>query len=240
MAVYSEHPPHPALAHHVEAVWSLRAGAARESHRVLPDGCIDIVVPADGPAFVAGPMRRPLLHTMAPGERVGGLRLRPGAAPALLGVAADELLDLFVPLDALWRDAGGDVEAAARRRVGRREPDGLVLAAVARLERDPGTEIRALAAGLALSERQLRRRFHEAVGYGPKRLGRVLRLQRLLGEARQVRTASVAELAAAAGYADQPHMAREVRELAATTPARLLAERGRSVQDGAAPLGETR
>ena len=40
---------------------------------------------------------------------------------------------------------------------------------------------------LGVSERQLRRRFADAVGYGPKTLARVLRFQRFLALARRRR-----------------------------------------------------
>ena len=43
---------------------------------------------------------------------------------------------------------------------------------------------------LGVSERQLRRRFAEAVGYGPKTLARVLRFQRFLDAARETATTS--------------------------------------------------
>jgi len=62
------------------------------------------------------------------------------------------------------------------------------------------------------------------VGYGPKIFQRVIRLQRLIelsaSEARAER--GLAALAHAAGYADQAHMSREVRELTGTAPSLLL------------------
>jgi len=62
-----------------------------------------------------------------------------------------------------------------------------------------------------LSERQLHRRSLAAFGYGAKTLGRIRRLQRALAVPV---SATGAAAAAAAGYADQAHLARDVRELA--------------------------
>jgi AraC-like DNA-binding protein len=73
---------------------------------------------------------------------------------------------------------------------------------------------------LGVSERQLRRRFADAVGYGPKRLARVLRFQRFLGLAEH--GGDLARLALDAGYADQAHMTAEVTELAGLSPVRFL------------------
>jgi len=44
----------------------------------------------------------------------------------------------------------------------------------------PGTRVADLGTELGISERQLRRRFHDVVGYGPKTLDRALRLWRFL------------------------------------------------------------
>ena len=96
----------------------------------------------------------------------------------------------------LWGDAGRRLEEAAaadprpsraswsrssraRARV-RRDPDPLVRAAATRLERAPVADV---AEQLAVSERHLRRLVGAEVGYGPKRLGRVLRLRRALARA---------------------------------------------------------
>ncbi len=71
---------------------------------------------------------------------------------------------------------------------------------------------------MGLSERQLRRRFHAAAGYGPKTLQRVLRFRRFLAGPR----GDLARAALEAGYADQPHLTREVARLAGTSPSRLI------------------
>jgi transcriptional regulator GlxA family with amidase domain len=95
----------------------------------------------------------------------------------------------------------------------------LVREAVARL-REPQVAVAGLAAGLGVSERQLRRRVSAAVGYGPKRLSRVLRLHRALDAARA--GDDFARVAFAAGYADQAHFANDCRALAGVTPSVML------------------
>ena len=81
--------------------------------------------------------------------------------------------------------------------------------------------VRSLARELALSERQLRRRFEAAVGYGPKRLARVLRLTRALAAA--YAGEELGRVAADAGYADQAHFTNDCRSLAGVAPSALLA-----------------
>jgi transcriptional regulator GlxA family with amidase domain len=99
-------------------------------------------------------------------------------------------------------------------------PDPLVAAAAAALDR-PATRVDALADRLAISERQLRRRFEATVGYGPKTLARVLRFQRLL----RLAPAPLVDLALEAGYADQAHMTAEVKRLAGRPPVRFFKDR---------------
>ena len=93
-----------------------------------------------------------------------------------------------------------------------------------------------VAGEIGLSERQLRRRCQDAVGYGPKTLQRVLRFRRFVSRidadphapgslpaGRDER--DLATLAAQAGYADQAHLSRECHRLAGLTPAALARER---------------
>ncbi|WP_338146818.1 DUF6597 domain-containing transcriptional factor, partial [Streptomyces boncukensis] len=98
--------------------------------RVLPDGCMDLLL-WNGELVVAGPDTRAQLFTRRPGDRIAGLRLAPGAGPRLFGVPAHELRDQRVPLAALWperevreaaervaaaADQGGALESLAQRR----------------------------------------------------------------------------------------------------------------------------
>ncbi|WP_244211094.1 helix-turn-helix domain-containing protein [Amycolatopsis kentuckyensis] len=78
-----------------------------------------------------------------------------------------------------------------------------------------------------MSERRLRRRFVQAVGYGPATYLRVSRFQRAVALAPHV--CGLAALAAAAGYADQAHLSRECRALTGLTPRRYF--RGLSTVD---------
>lgn len=74
---------------------------------------------------------------------------------------------------------------------------------------------------------RLRRRFVQAIGYGPTTYLRVSRFQRAVSLA--MRAPGLAALAAAAGYADQAHLSRDVRALTGLTPRAYFA--GRSTVD---------
>jgi AraC-like DNA-binding protein len=86
---------------------------------------------------------------------------------------------------------------------------------------DAGRPVAATADELGLGVRQLHRRSLDAFGYGPKTLARILRLRRALVLAGA--GVPFAETAVRSGFADQAHLARDVKELAGVPLGRLLA-----------------
>jgi AraC-like DNA-binding protein len=187
---------------------------------ILPDGCLDVIVGPDGEAVVAGPDVTAREHD-AFGRHVG-VRFSHGLGPLVLGVPADELTGRVVPLaDVVGRAPVRD-EASLRAWVARRlttvhdddpwAPAAFAAAAV-------GTPVATIAVRLGLSARTLQRRSRARFGYGPQHLGRVLRLQRALALHR--RGQAWADVAATAGYVDQPHLARECRALTGRAPTLL-------------------
>ena len=230
---YREHRPPHQLARWLACTWE-RAGDDAPV-RVLPDGCIDIVwIEGEGTQIV-GANTTAFLSPLPRGARVAGARLRPGAAPPIIGVAAEALRDTRVPIEDAWGaegerlalalDASRDPAATLRDALLARardadSPDALVGEVVGLLAR-PRAAVADLAGELAVSERQLRRRVSVAVGYGPKRLARVLRLRLALDAA--ARGDDLARVALDAGYADQTHFAHECRELAGASATALLA-----------------
>jgi AraC-like DNA-binding protein len=239
-SVYREFRPDRRLRPFVECGW-LRSGRTTPSIRVMPDGCVDVFVTADGDVMISGPANT--FYDMPAGNHdvLAGLRLAPGAAAAVIGSPASEFTNMRVPLDSAFGIAGRRMadhllEAVTPTRrmsllsdlvldyFATVEPvlDRPVVRAVSVLRSDPDTPVSALAGEVGLSERQLRRRFEVAVGYGPKRLGRVFRFQRLLDLIHASHDVPRwSQLALAAGYADQSHMINECVALAGRPPTTL-------------------
>jgi AraC-like DNA-binding protein len=240
---YRELAPPPGLEAHVACAWTSHDRAVR----VLPDACADIVF-VGGRLVVAGPATEATDARPTPGQDRCGVRFRIGSAGAALGLPAIELLDRAVPLAALWGRAGRRLEervaaaptldaalATLLRGVAERLPppaggDPLVRHAAAALLRE-GASLPAAGRVVGLGERQLRRRFERAVGYGPATFVRIQRFQHFLALAEQQPGTPLSRLAAEAGYADQAHLTRECGRLSGLSPAALLSA-------GAAPAGE--
>lgn len=235
-------PPAPPLRSFVECLWVHAVPTAEDlsDFTILPDGRMDLVWTRQNGVGVAGPQTQYLVHPLLSPLVAYGVRFHPGAAPTFLRVPASQLRDGHTTLDGIEprlarrlderlgearneHEAFAILNAELLRRLDRlHAPDAAVREAVSLLDAATAT-VAGVAARVFLSERQLQRRFTEHVGYGPKTLQRILRLQRVidrLGEG-----AGFAQAAASAGYSDQSHLFRESRRLAGLTPGELVAYR---------------
>jgi AraC-like DNA-binding protein len=245
---YTEWPAPAGIRHAIACLWAQVTpdGAPDRDGLVLPDACCDLIWEQGRGAFVAGPDTGPVRTVMKAGTLIIGVRFRPSAGGPALGIPLSELRDQRVDLEDLRR---GD----ARRLPGSLDPDTAAIRALdlavalvadgdpdpaatraAILLADPRARAEDVAADVGLSMRQLRRRCHAVVGYGPKTLQRVLRFRRFVawldvGPPRGQHAHDLAALAALAGYADQAHLTRECRALAGLTPAALARLRGPAV-----------
>ena len=134
---------------------------------------------------VAGPATGPVIADLPAGRRRSACASASAPPAPRSGFPAAELLDATVPLADVWdAEARRSQEAAATGGAARRSRQQ-VGARIARGE--PDRAVRAAATGApssGIGDRQLRRRFADAVGYGPKTLQRILRFQRFLVLAR--------------------------------------------------------
>lgn len=242
-AEYREWPVAAALQERLACLWVARYGQDGRPHvaRVIPDGCMDLLF-TDDDLVIAGPDTCGVELKPRPGAVTAGVRFRPGVAPTVLGVPARQLVDARVEAAEVLGDraraladtlrqtrSAGQAAAVLGREVGtwiaRAEPPSRVVAgAVALLGRPhgvPDLSVGGLAATLGVGERRLRRSCDDALGYGPKMFQRIARLRRFVAAAAAPGRPPLAQLALAAGYADQPHLTRECRALTGVTPAAL-------------------
>ncbi|MCX5527419.1 helix-turn-helix domain-containing protein [Streptomyces bobili] len=224
----------------ISGIESMRVtGPLPDSFTHAPDTAARLVVrvEADGrrDTLVVGPRTRATYHTDAD-RRVTSctqLRLGPGAARPLLGVAAVDLVGRAVPLRELPSGtarrlarelAALDEEEFTARLAGLLPPPAdtsrsrLLRAATAALSTHhdrTAAAVQDVARDLSVSERQLRNLFAEGVGLSPKHYARIDRVRHVLAHAAGARWA---ELAAATGYYDQSHMTADFRTLMGVPP----------------------
>lgn len=189
------------------------------------------------------------------------LMLTPAGARAVFGMPAAAVCRELAELDQLTGTSGacpelralpeqlhGTVDGAERLRLtesallaglsrhGMPGPRAEVGRALSMLTH--GSPVRGVASEVGWSRRHLAEQFRAECGVAPKEYQRVARFQvsvRLLVNAARRSRPSIADVAALAGYADQPHLTREWARLAGCTPVRWLAEEFPFVQDWERP-----
>lgn len=211
---------------------------------VVPDGRIDALWVRGRSPWIAGPDTGPgpVVHGAGPNDWLVGVQFGHGAAGLALGFDASELVNCRVPLDDLLppRAVATLTEQLEHRSDPCEQARGLAsfLADVGRSAPAPDPVVIAVLSGLhnpasaspsTVGERQQRRRFVRAIGYGPQLAARVIRFNAFTERVR-TSTAPLAQLATACGYANESHLCRETKALASTTPARLRAGVVRFVQ----------
>lgn len=256
---YREVLPPPPLASVVESLWEIRSEHPLDSpcvHRVLPDGCFDLVLhlgsmpsadrldvgaPTAGIAIVGVRLRAVRLELVRDVHIVGAC-VRPGGVRSLLDAPACELTDRVVALADLWGPRAASIEDEVRSGAPDDALDRLAASLVRRL-RNPTLDtvseravalIRGASGALAVDA------LADELGVARRRLERrfaqnvgltpkqFCRVVRFEGVVRRPRGRSWAERALVHGYHDQAHLVHEFRALAGVPPLALERELGAS------------
>ncbi len=180
------------------------------------------------------------------------VRLSPVIARAALGASPADLDGAVVALDDLWgreasriRERLGEASSwqdrfaltdalLARRHEAESPVDPEVAWAWDRLVAGRGlVRVDGLAAEVGWSRKRLWSRFRSQLGLPPKRAAKLVRFDHAAH--RLVAGHGAARVAADAGYADQSHLHRDVREFTGATPATVIDEPFLAVDDLAWP-----
>jgi AraC-like DNA-binding protein len=231
-------------------VWTFAAPADDAPQPIAPDGRCELIVQRGAPyrevesgalqpgALFAGQLTQPLTLLATGKVAVVGVRLRPEAARAFLGCVADETTDKRVALAALHGAAAdalvADMLAAESLRTAADVAEDYVVARVrgARIDAHVRVMVEALLANedapapAELSERQFQRRFKAHVGVSPRQLQSVLRFRRVFDAIERTGPPGWVEAALAAGYFDQPQMARDFRRYLGVSARQWAQQRG--------------
>jgi AraC-like DNA-binding protein len=209
---YREFPPPPELEGLIKVRWTLSGnGAADEwlAQQAVPDGCVEIIArlagrsrwDGDQPArFAVGLIDRPEGFEISGDARFEAVRLWPWAWSLIGDRLLPELRGRWLPYE------GAPFEEIEQRLAAAPE-----LAAIGRAILAAAT-VEEMVRGTGMSPRTLQRWFARHVGLPPRRYLRLLRFQKAFEQVPE--QPSLADHAAAQGYADQAHMARDFRAMA--------------------------
>jgi AraC-like DNA-binding protein len=206
---YEEQPPPPALEGLVKTRWTLAGGGAPGAwldQQAVPDGCVEVIRRIAGrsrwggdqpAAFAVGLIERPEGFGISGDARFEGLRLWPWAWGQISEIPLAAMRGRWLPFAAAGieeRLAASPALAATGRAI-------VAAQSVAEMRR-----------GTGMSPRTLQRWFAVHVGLPPRSYLRLLRFHKAFEQVPA--QPSLADHAAASGFADQAHMARDFRALA--------------------------
>jgi len=209
--------------------------------RVVPDGttAISIQLQPSEPAgwILRGPLVRPEERRYASPATVIGVRLRPGVAFILSGVAAQAMVGRRIGLrniaafhalvsgEPRLRTPDQCIDALQRFLIPRLENAHVhcvVAAAIHEIERERGSlRVADIASRCGVSPRHLNRLMRAWVGYSPKCFASVIRFQETLKQMDRLPDRTGAALAFEAGYFDQAHLTHDLTRFAGATPGHL-------------------
>ncbi len=191
-----------------------------------------------GTAVVGGARDSYYIKDISQPSATVGCMLKPGAALALLGVAANEISGTHTRLKDLWGAAVPRIQMRLLR-AGTPHERLAVLEQVlcARLSEryrlpprwqhwlehfDASMPVAALVRSSGLSHRHFNALFLNAVGLTPKRYARVQRMQQAVQRIKLAPHVQGTQIALEAGYSDQAHWCREFRTICGMTPGEYL------------------
>lgn len=245
--VYEEFAPSGPAQRFIQSWWRFECLTPPQDpvqHTVVPDGLVSLTGVFAGQelvvALLVGPSINAHVVPVRGGVRHAGIRLRVGAAGALLRVDPAALVGAITPVETICPRHAPWIRSALRAVLGP-EPnadlerafpaleevgilDEIAAAAGDRMIAAGGDlRIAELAREAGLSDRRFRLRFAAAAGLTPKTFA-VVRRQREAWKA--VATGSASSLTHAshvAGYADQPHFTRATRGVFGKSPSAVEA-----------------
>jgi methylphosphotriester-DNA--protein-cysteine methyltransferase len=213
--------------------------------RVVPDGSTAIAIQfrkSRKPEWMLrGPIVRPEARRFTTPTVQVGVRLRPGVAFLVTGIAAHTTVGRRIPLGAVasCRALVADQQAVSTtseyiaalqrfliERLENAKVHHVVARALNEIECTRGSQrIPDIAAQCGISPRHLNRLMRVWIGYGPKRFAGVVRFQTTLKEMERAPSRRGAELAADNGYFDQAHLTLDLARFTGDTPRRLASNR---------------
>jgi AraC-like DNA-binding protein len=230
---YREFWPSKCLEALVACYWTVdfKASAPHKLHRIIPDGCVDIIFDLKSSslskgAFVVGLMTQFETINLFHNQSLFGVRLFSNSVHHVIRYPISELKGNRVLLEDVWGNEAlflteevisgiqiseiiGKVENKLLELLllNKSRPDYLLQASIKYIYAHQGMlSIRSLAEKLNYCEKNIRRIFRKELGVSPKELSDIIRFQSLLKELNSDSKTGFADVALKFGYYDQPHL----------------------------------
>ncbi len=243
--IYREIAPHEDLQNDIQCYWTMTTSDSQTLHRIIPDGGVNVLfewTTAGARCRVVGPLTGHFMKRYEVPTEVLAVRFKPGGASDYFEQPIHQLTDKVQRINKVWQNCQRvrslltqtNVErdgvfklnelllAQMQQQNHRRQLGELALHQI--VGQPTAIEIEQLASDLGKSRQQVTRAVKSVCGISPKRMARILRLQRLVSYLRTNQVTHWAMTAIEFGFYDQAHMTREFVEFAGTTPAKFVKE----------------
>jgi len=234
---------------YISCYWTMTSGKKLEepiSHRVVPDGCIDVIFDLharsyEKAAVIAGTMTRPIFAELEGRVDYLAIRFLPGGFLHFFDDPACDIADRIVPLDMISGRREHDLtehlveEDHLNNRIKLIEDyfgslltrnnrsDPAVRSALGSILRHKGSiEISQLSRSVNSSHRQLCRKFSRWIGVSPKSFCRIIRFQNTLRMLSAGSDPNLLSIALDGGYYDQSHFIHEFNSYYGLNPSDFL------------------
>ncbi|MBO9635810.1 MAG: AraC family transcriptional regulator [Chitinophagaceae bacterium] len=229
------------MADHIDAYWTLSHDAKAEQQRILPDGCVDIILNLgedcytdsgnvkieNGKTVLVGPMTRFNLTDIPSGAALTGIRFRPGGFLNFfrfhpLSTIRDNTITLepacSPDLNDLVNKGLPYLDAYfSSRQEQNRSVLGPIIDDIRALNGQ--VKIPQLAARHFISVKQLERKFSEQLGVTPKQFANIIRNRAALQAIRNKgEGTTMLDIAIGFGYYDQAHLSNEIKKFSGAAP----------------------
>jgi AraC-like DNA-binding protein len=216
------------------------------SHRVVPDGCTDIIFDLSGHSYrqaasVVGTMTKPIFAELKADVNYMAIRFLPGGFLEFFDSSAHNLTDRIIPLEAISGREEHDVteqlvlehHIASRielldrylekllRRNNRKDPVAKNAIRII-LSNKGNIRISELPEIVGCSERHLRRKFDRWLGVSPKVFCRIIRFQNVCRTLHHNPKCNLLSAALDVGYYDQSHFIHEFNSYYGLNPSEFV------------------
>lgn len=245
---YREYAPCENLVSHVACYWTLdfHADGRNLLHRIIPDGCVDIIVNRHTSscwkaAFVEGLMSQFEVLSLSQTQSMFGIRFYSDSAQSILKFPVSAFVGQHVFLEDIWGVDGlflveeivtsnsvlDIIEVVERKLTQLLSSDDtpsntMLHTSMQYMYAYKGIISTAnLAKKLSFSERHLRRTFDRELGLSPKEMLGIIRFQSMLRELYSATYSSLTDIAMKYGYYDQSHLIKNFKRYYGVLPKQL-------------------
>lgn len=234
---------------YVSCYWTMTSDVELEEpilHRVIPDGCVDIIFDLCGCSYgeaasIAGTMTRPIFAEMRGRVNYLAVRFLPGGFLYFFDSPAYHFTDRIIPLEMISGKGqhdlterliqegpiGSKIEllesyfGSLLMRNNRNDP---AVRSILRniLKHKGNIEISQLSRNANTSQRQLCRKFSKWIGVSPKSFCRIIRFQSVLRKLPPRSRRNLLHVALDGGYYDQSHFIHEFNSYYGLNPSEFL------------------